>query len=59
MNTSAVNGSRALFFKWAFPGPLFLYFRLFDTVNVQYKFCDDWIRTADLWNRKTAHQEHY
>ena len=28
--------------------PLFLYFRLFNTVNRTY-FAHDWIRTADLW----------
>ena len=34
-----------------------LFFFIFDlsielTVNVQYNFANDWIRTADLWNRK-------
>ena len=29
-------------------GPLFLYFRLFKTVDKN----DDWIRTADLWRRR-------
>ena len=33
--------------------PLFLYFRLFDTVDSKQmfniKFPDDWIRTKDLW----------
>ena len=41
-----------LFFKkWTIPGPFF-YFRLLSTADIKcsiYKFCDDGIRTADLW----------
>ena len=47
--------SLSVFLKWAIPG-LFFFIFVFSihlTVNVQYKFlADDWIRTADLWNRK-------
>ena len=38
------------FFKWANPGSSFIYFRVFNTVNIF--FADDWIRTADLWRQK-------
>ena len=32
--------------------PLFLYFRLFKTVDSKQKFTIDWIRTVNLWCRK-------
>ena len=40
------------FLEWTIPGPFFLYFRLFSTVDSKQmfnkNFADGWIRTADL-----------
>ena len=44
-----------LFLKMDHSRTIFLYFRLFNTVDSKYSipiFADDWIRTADLSNRK-------
>ena len=44
-----------MFKKWAIPGLIFLYFRLFNTVDrnkCSINFADDWIRTADLCFQK-------
>ena len=42
--------------KMGYSRPLFLYFRLFNTVHstqmFNLKFAIDWIRTVDLWCRK-------
>ena len=46
---------QSAFLKRAFPGLLFLYFRLFNTVDSNCSlqiFANDWIRTADLWSQK-------
>ena len=48
-----VANSRTLIFvigEKNIPGIFLLYFRLFNTVNVQYKliFADDWIRTSGI-----------
>ena len=45
-------------FKWAIPGLFSLFIFAFSSDNfkcVYYKiYANDWIRTADLWNRKRS-----
>ena len=47
--------SETFFSKLVHSRPLFLYFHLFNTVQIQlivHKIANDWIRTSDLWRQK-------